>query len=149
MKVTLAPARKCRCGLGLTDGQIQLGGDLFIGKVQTHQVQARHPGAQGPMMAFKDSAAHIIKLGATSQTLVPLAIALPVMMSTPENLFGATLRAVDAFGPAQVTDDLVTFRFINQLFKVDNANRVLSRFYLGEGGFHHLLEIGKEPLYFG
>jgi hypothetical protein len=86
-------------------------------------------------MTFKNCATQIIKLGATCQTLIPLAITVAVMMPAFEDVCGTTLRALDAFRPAQVTDDLVTFRIINQLFQVDHAIRLPFRFRYGEGGF--------------
>jgi hypothetical protein len=87
------------------------------------------------MMAFEDRATQAIQLGATGQTLISLAITIPDMMPAFEDVCKATLWALDAFRPAQVTDDLVTFRIINQLLEVDHANRVPSHFLFDEGGF--------------
>jgi hypothetical protein len=113
--------------LGLIDGQVQLSGDLLIGQVQAHQIQAYHPGAQGQMPAFKNGARQFIKLGLTGQTLVPLAIAIVIMMPAFEDLLGATVWVLDGLRPAQVADDLVIFCIINLLFEVDPADIVPSR----------------------
>jgi hypothetical protein len=129
-------AKVCGHGVGFIDRQVYFDGDLLIGEVQTHQVQMHHSGAEGQMPALENGARQMIKLGITGQALVPLPITIAVKMSPFEDLFGVTLEALDVFLPAQVTDDLVTLRIINQLFQVDHANSVSSRFRLGEGGFH-------------
>ncbi len=67
------------------------------------------PKYAGLMMTFEDHATRIIKLGATILTLVSLATPIASMMSIFGDMFGATLRALIAFGSLHIPNDWVQF----------------------------------------
>ncbi len=56
--------------------QVQLAGNLLVGEVESHQIQTDNPGAQRLVVARQDGSAQIIKVAATTATLVALALHL-------------------------------------------------------------------------
>jgi hypothetical protein len=59
----------------------QFRSDLFIGKVQAHEIETNHPYPQGSMMPFEDGPGQIVKLLSTGFTFIALTIVVAVMMS--------------------------------------------------------------------
>ena len=65
------------------------------------------------MMTFKNRAAQIIKLLLTGLTFIALPVIVAIMMTSFLDLGRITIRTVDFFRPAQLTNYLVTLRIIN------------------------------------
>lgn len=99
--------------LHIAHRQAQFGRNLFIGKVQAHEVQAQYPYAQQTMMPFEDRPAQIVILLSERLTRVALLVRIPVMMFAFLNVVRVALRASNPIRPAQLAHHLVTLRIIN------------------------------------
>jgi hypothetical protein len=132
-----------RHGLDFIHRQVQLGGNLLIGKVQAHEVQAQDPNFQRQMMPFKDGSRQIIKLFATGLTAVALAVSLMSMKAAFTDPLRLAKRAVNALRPADFADFFVTLMFVNQVMNLEKHALILpSRLSVC-----HLLETVKEPIF--
>jgi hypothetical protein len=125
--------------LHFIDQQIQLSGDLAVGQVQPHQVQADHPHLQWTMMPFQNRATQIVELLLTALAHIALAVGIAIMMAPFLDLMRPTFRTGHAIGPAQLAYNLITLRIVNQLLDLYHACILPYRFC------PHLLEIGIEP----
>ena len=95
--------------------QVQFLGDLLIRKVESHQIQTQHPGPQRLMVAREDGPRQIIKVAATTPTLVALALGLRLIASASGHLRGVTMRATDALWPAHLAHCFVALNIIHQI----------------------------------
>src|SRR4051812_9203506 len=101
-------------GLHVGDAEVQLPGDLPVGEVQAHQVQAQHPEPEGPVAAGQDGAGEVVEAGATPHTAVTLPVRLGVVPAVAGDRGTAAARAADALGPAVLPDQLEASRVIDQ-----------------------------------
>lgn len=101
--------------------QPQLLGELFVGKVEPHQIQTKNPFAQWLMMLRKDGIGQIIKITVTGSAMVALPFFLPLIVSTLFDLVGVTPSALDASGPAQLTHSREAFGIIDQVIELEQV----------------------------
>src|SRR4051795_3141302 len=101
-------------GLHVGDAEVEFPGDLPVGEVQPHQVQARHPDPQRPVAPGQHGAGQ----GVEADPAVVAAVALPVGLGVVPAVAGdpgaAAVRAADALGPAVLPDQLEASRVIDQ-----------------------------------
>jgi hypothetical protein len=71
------------------------------------------------MMASKDGVGEIIKACVTVGTRIALRGGFRVIKVTLDTLCGLTRWAVDAIGPAQLADSLITLHIIDQMLDID------------------------------
>ncbi len=119
---TRAQAR--RHGLGIVLMQIEFVGNLAVGEVEPHEIQAQHPDAQRLMMAREDRPAQIIKTAAATLATVALPVLLGVVNAVADDGATGAAWAANAVGPAMLTDHLVAFRVVDEGGEVDQLRRV-------------------------
>jgi hypothetical protein len=120
--------------LHIAHRQAQLSRNLFIGKVQAHEVQAQHPYSQRTVVPFEDRPTQIVKLLSASMVDVPLPVRIAVMVPSFFDLVRIAARAANPIRPAQLAYHLITLRIVDQLLDTDHARILPHRFLL------HLLE---------
>jgi hypothetical protein len=103
----------------ITAIQGQFVGNLIVGQVQSHEVEAQDPHLQGLMMASKDGVGQIIKACVAVVTLIALTGGFRVIKTALDDMLGLTRRAVNALWPAQFTNGLITLCIIDEILDVD------------------------------
>jgi hypothetical protein len=78
--------------LNIARCQIQFRCNLFVRKVQTHEVQTQHPDPHRLMMSFKNGVTQNIELLPTRMTLIPLPLSLIRIITTFLDRARPTLR---------------------------------------------------------
>ena len=107
---------------------LQLGGDLPIGKVQSHKVlfglstnkQAKHPDGKRLMMPGKHGSGQVVERPVAHPAKVVLTIRLRFVVSVFGDLRRMTAWTLNAFRPAKLPHHLVTFRVVDQSLNVDS-----------------------------
>jgi hypothetical protein len=94
--------------------QIQFPGDLFIGQIQAHKIEAQYPDFERLMMPSEDCAGQIIEAFLTIFTLITLSDRLFVIETSSDDSSGITKRTLSAFRPAQFAYRVVTLGIIYQ-----------------------------------
>src|SRR6266446_5665221 len=92
---------------------------LLIGQIQSHKIQTQDPHLQRLMMSGKDGVSQIIKACVTVMTLIALTGRFRVITATLDDVFGLTRGTLDAIGPAQLTNSLITLHIIDEMLDVD------------------------------
>jgi hypothetical protein len=94
--------------------EVQFPGDLPVGQVEAHEVQAEDPGPQGPMVAGENGAGQVVEAGFT----VLASIALPVRLGISPSMTGhgstAAGRALNAVWPAMLPNEVKTLSIVDQ-----------------------------------
>jgi len=70
-------------------------------------------------MSCKNGVSQIIKAFVTVGTLIALTCGFRVIKAALDDLFGLTRWALDAVGPAQLADGLITLNIIDQILDID------------------------------
>jgi hypothetical protein len=102
----------------------QLLGDLPIGQVQTHKIQAQHPYGQWLMPVRQHCGEHgfsqVIEGSVAHSTEITLSIRLSFIWSIFDDFGGVTMRALNALGPTKAANHLVTLGVIDQSVNVQS-----------------------------
>jgi len=99
--------------------QAQFPGDLQIGEVQSHEIQAQDPDPQRLMMAGQDRPGQVIEAAAAAFATVALAVGLFLIMAITGHRMARTARTANAIGPTMLTDQIVAFLVIDERGEVD------------------------------
>jgi hypothetical protein len=89
--------------------QVQFLGDLAIGQIEPHEIQAQNPRLQWLMMPFENRTGQVIEIPATGFTAIPLSFRLGFVPTVFDHRIGITAHTPNALGPAQFTNRLKTF----------------------------------------
>lgn len=114
-----AGSKRRRHFVDLRFTHFQFVGDLSIGKVQTHQVQAEHPNGKRPMMPGEDRFCQVVERFVARAAKVMLAIGLNVVVSVFDDVVRLAMRTFDAFGPAKTSHHLVALGVVDQSVNVE------------------------------
>lgn len=99
--------------------QAQFLGDLPVGQIQPHKVQAQNPDPERLVMAGKNGTGQVIEASAAATAEMALAVRLGIIMAIADHVGAATVRAEDRLRPAVPAHQLVTFCVIEQRRKID------------------------------
>jgi hypothetical protein len=99
--------------------QAQFPGDLSVGQVQTHEVEAQDPDPQRLMMASQNRACQVVKPRFTVLAAVALPMALCVIMAVTNDRARRAGRATHTIGPSMLTDQLIALGVIDQSREID------------------------------
>ncbi|MGB8839487.1 MAG: hypothetical protein WCC64_00300 [Aliidongia sp.] len=113
----LAQARGHRLDIVLI--QVQFPGDLEIGEVQPHEIQAQYPDPERLMMPSQDRPSQVIKADAAAFATVALAVPLLLVMTITDHRMARTTGTAHAIGPTMLTDQLVALVVCNERSEVD------------------------------
>ena len=100
--------------------QPQLLGNLVIGDVQAHQIQAHQPDLQGLMMTGKHRPAEVVKVAPTGRAAIFLACRLRHITALFADPGRGAMRAAHALGPAQAAHRLVALGVVKQILQVNH-----------------------------
>jgi len=98
--------------------QIQLFCNLFVGQIKSHEIQAEYPYFERLTVSGKYSAGQIIEAFCAILTLIALLIRLCFVVSSPDDIFGITPRALYSSPPAQFANRFLTVSIIYQVFYI-------------------------------
>ena len=99
--------------------QIQFSGDLKIGEVQPHEIQAQYPDPEWLMMAGQDRPGQVVEATAAAFATVALALPLRLVVTITDHRVARATGTADAIGPAMLTDQLVAPPVINERGEVN------------------------------
>lgn len=99
--------------------QAQFPGDLAIGEVQPHEIQAQHPDPKRLMVAGKDCPGQIVEPPTAIFATVALAMPRLLVMTVADRRLARTAWATNPIGPAMLTDQIVALCVINERGEVD------------------------------
>jgi hypothetical protein len=119
-----------RPGVILVD--IEFLGDLQSRQVETHEIQASDPGAQGLVMAGEDGIGEVVEASAAAAAFVALAMRLGVIPAVLEDRVRGATRACHAVGPPHVPDRLIALGVVEEV--LDVHHRSTPRMRDAEGG---------------
>jgi hypothetical protein len=94
-------------------------GNLVVGQIQAHEIQAQYSHLERLMMAGKNGVRQIIKTCVTVGTLIALTGGFRVIKTALDDLFGLTRGARDAIWPAQLADGLIALHIIDESLDID------------------------------
>ena len=114
-----AAAQLLRNGLHVRSIQAQLKGDLPVGKVQAHEVEAQHPHPQRLVVPGQHRSGQVVE--APSACFAPVATPeeLCVVVAVADYCIVVAGRAPNAVRPAVLAHEGEAFRIVHQTRKVD------------------------------
>jgi hypothetical protein len=118
----LAPAR--RHGLDVVLIQTEFVGDLTVGEIEAHEIQAQNPDAERLMTASQDRPGQIVEAAAAPLATVALPVLLGVVNAVADDGTTGTAGAADAVGPTVLTDQFVALRLVDEGGEIDQFGRV-------------------------
>jgi len=98
----------------------QLLGDLPIGKVQTHEIQAQHPYGQRLMVSGEHGFGQVIEGSIAHSTEITLSVRLSFIWSIFDDFGGVAMGTLDTFRPTKAANHLVTLGVVNQSVNVQS-----------------------------
>ena len=111
--------------LGVIGVDVQLLGDLLVGEVQPHEVQAQDPDPQRLMMAGEDRIGQVVEPLTAAVAVVALTFGLGVVPAVLGDPVGATPGAPHAIGPAHRPDGLEALGVVDEGLDVDHRRASL------------------------
>jgi len=116
-------AQLCCHDLHIILVQAQFPGNLSIGEVQTHEVQAQNPDSKGLVVSCQNRPGQIVKPYAARLAQVALPIPLGLIVTMADHGRRRTGRATHALRPSQLTDKIVTPSVIDQSCQINQRGR--------------------------
>src|SRR5580658_4701792 len=112
-------------------GKVQLLGDLLVGQVQPHEVQAQDPDTERLVTALQDRVRQVVEVSPTALALVSLTIGLGFISPSLDDLRGPAVGARYPMRPADLPHDLEALGIIDQRLNAEHPSSVARR---GETG---------------
>ena len=100
--------------LGIVGVDRQLAGNLLVGQIEAHQVQAQHPDREWLMMAGEHGARQIIEATAAYLAQIPSPLWLRFIVPLSGDVRRVAVGAMHAVGPAHRADGLVALCIVDQ-----------------------------------
>src|SRR5215217_3949681 len=97
-------------------------GNLPVGQVQTHEVEAQHPDPQRLVVPGQHCPAEVVKARHARLAAIPLPMRLRVVMPVPDHRLAAASRATDALWPAVLPHQGEALRVVEQGCEVDRVH---------------------------
>jgi hypothetical protein len=116
-----AAAQLLRHGLHVRPAKAQLLGDLLIGKVQAHEVEAQNPHTQRLVVPGQHRIGEIVEAGRTRLAPIPLPSRLRVVAPVPDHRRAAAPGATHALWPAVLAHEGEALGVVQQAGKVDQV----------------------------
>src|SRR3954451_7149005 len=107
--------------LPLRGAQPKLLGDLPVGEVQSHQVEAQQPHAQRLVVPGQHRAAQVVEPSMACLAQIALPVPLAVVMAVADHHGTVAVRTAYAIRPAMLTDKLKALGFVQQAREVDHV----------------------------
>src|SRR3954454_11197587 len=100
-------------------GEAQLLGDLPVGEVQAHEVEAQHPDAQRLVVPGQDGAGQVVEAVRARLAAVALPLRLRVVTAVAHHGVAAASGAADALRPAMLPHQGEVLSVVDQRREVD------------------------------
>ncbi len=110
--------------MGVGYSQVQFLGNLLIGEIQPHEIQAQNPNPQGLMMASENRAGQIVKTLPAVLALVPTTLGLGIVSALPGDALQTAFRAGYSLRPSYFTDFLVALGVIDQILDIHDESSI-------------------------
>ena len=112
--------------------KIKFIGNLLIGKIQSHHVQANDPRTKRLVMPFENRIGEIVELFLAGLAFISLPSRLRTMESALGNIFRITSRATQSIRPTEIANTLETLFVIEQGVNPDHPSciRAETLYYL-------------------
>jgi hypothetical protein len=114
-------AQLIRHGLHIGHAELQLLGDLPVGEVQTHEVEAQHPHAQRLVMAGQHRACEIVEAPGTLLAAVALPAGLRLVITVADHRRARAEGASDTLGPAMLAHQGEALGVVHQGREIDQV----------------------------
>ena len=116
---TVAQLLRHRLRVGWAQAQLQ--GDLPVGEVQAHEVEAQHPHAQRLVVTGQHGAGEVVEAALARLAAVALPAGLGVVVAVPDHRVAVATWAAHALGPALLTHDGEALGVVQQAGEVDQV----------------------------
>src|SRR3954447_22316227 len=93
--------------------------DLTVRQVHSHEVRAQDPGRDGLMMSGQNGSRQVIEAILAGLAQVALSVPLAIVMAVADHAFAAAVEADNAVRPAELTNDFIALRFVEQGRQLD------------------------------
>lgn len=104
--------------LNIAAVQIQFFGNLFVGQIQPHEIEAQYPCFERLMMSGKNGVRKVIEAFLTIFALVALPVRLLFIEASSDDSSGVTNRTLPAFWPTQFSHGVVSLSVIHLVFYI-------------------------------
>src|SRR3954465_6018113 len=106
-------------GLGVALAQTEFLRDLTVRQVHSHEVRAQDPGRDGLMMSGQNGSRQVIEAILACLAQVSLSVSLAIVMAVADHSCATTVKADNAVRPAELTNDVIALRFVEQGRQLD------------------------------
>src|SRR3954469_20566286 len=93
--------------------------DLTVRQVHPHEVRAQDPGRDGLMMSGQNGSRQVIEAILACLAQVSLSVSLAIVMAVADHSCATTVKADNAVRPAELTNDVIALRFVEQGRQLD------------------------------
>src|SRR3954463_5274684 len=93
--------------------------DLAVRQVYSHEVRAQDPGRNGLMMSGQNGSRQVIEAVLACLAQVSLAASLAIVMTVADHASVTAVKADNAVRPAELTNDVIALRFVEQGRQLD------------------------------
>lgn len=101
--------------LGVVGIKIQPLSDLFIRKIQSHEVETENPDPQWLVMAGEDRSGQVVEESLTRETPVTLPFGLGRIVALPGDLSGVAMGTGDTLSLAQLSNRLKALAVVDEV----------------------------------
>ena len=105
--------------MDVLDGQVQFLRDLFVGKIETHKVDAQHPCLERPVAALEYGVRQIVEAASASSALASPLMDIPSAKAPFYGSARIAKRASSELRPTQTANHLKAFFVTDQIHYVD------------------------------
>src|SRR3954454_8450671 len=109
-------------GLGVALAQTEFLRDLTVRQVHSHEVRAQDPGRDGLMMSGQNGSRQVIEAVLAGLAQVSLSVPLAIVMTVADHACAAAVEADNAVRPAELTNDFIPLRFVEQVRQLDQVH---------------------------
>src|SRR3954454_5956931 len=106
-------------GLDIALAQTEFLRDLTVRQVHPHEVRAQDPGRDGLMMSGQNGSRQVIEAILACLAQVSLSVSLAIVMAVADPSCATTVKADNAVRPAELTNDVIALRFVEQGRQLD------------------------------
>ena len=94
--------------------KVQLFGNLIVGQIQSHEIEAQYPNFEGLMMSGKNGSCEIIKAFSAIFAFIALPGGVLIVVTFFDCAYGITKRALTPFWPTKFANSLIALHIIYQ-----------------------------------
>src|SRR3954470_9333367 len=96
--------------------------DLAVRQVYSHEIRAQDPGRDRLMMSGQNGSRQDIEAILACLAQVSLPVPPQIVMAVADHASATAVKADDTVRPAELTNDFITLRFVEQVRQLDQVH---------------------------